>query len=121
MSALVAAVAVAAARRRTIDGRFGHQGPTRRPLDACADPAVTDGRFHRAGGVSAAGFSKPGLDVSTRLPARSFAEPSAAFLKVREASIRSPRTRSRRRAATIAPCFASPEAFRSPASPSPCR
>jgi RES domain-containing protein len=43
--------AVAAARRRTIDGRFWHQGPTRRALDACADPAVTDGRFHRAGGV----------------------------------------------------------------------
>ena len=49
MSALVAAVA--AARRRTIDGRFWHQGPTRHPLDACADPAVTGGRFHRAGGV----------------------------------------------------------------------
>ena len=49
MSPLVGAVA--AARRRTIDGRVWHQGPTRRPLDACTDPAVTDGRFHRAGGV----------------------------------------------------------------------
>lgn len=41
--------AVATAPRRTITGRFWHQGPTRHSLVTCADPARGPGRYHRAG------------------------------------------------------------------------
>ena len=37
--------------RRKLSGRFWHQGPTRHPLGSFADPAVTDGRYHRVGGT----------------------------------------------------------------------
>lgn len=42
--------AVASAPRRTVTGRFWHQGPTRHRLTSFADPAVTIGRYHRVGG-----------------------------------------------------------------------
>lgn len=35
---------------RTLNGRFWHQGPPRFPTLSVADPAVTTGRFHTAGG-----------------------------------------------------------------------
>ena len=35
---------------RTLTGRFWHQGPPRFPTLSVADPAVTSGRFHTAGG-----------------------------------------------------------------------
>jgi len=41
---------VACASRRRLRGRFWHQGPTRYPLGSFADPATTDGRYHRRGG-----------------------------------------------------------------------
>ncbi|MGI8939310.1 MAG: RES family NAD+ phosphorylase [Iamia sp.] len=41
---------VASAPRRAITGRFWHQGPTRHDLLSCADPARTEGRYHRRGG-----------------------------------------------------------------------
>lgn len=41
--------AVATAPRRTITGRFWHQGPTRHSLVDCADPARGPGRYHRSG------------------------------------------------------------------------
>lgn len=41
--------AVVTAPRRTITGRFWHQGPTRHSLVDCADPARGPGRYHRAG------------------------------------------------------------------------
>ena len=41
---------VASAPRRRITGRFWHQGPTRRDLLSCANPARTDGRYHQHGG-----------------------------------------------------------------------
>jgi len=41
--------AVATAPRRTITGRFWHQGPTRHSLVDCADPARGPGPYHRAG------------------------------------------------------------------------
>ena len=37
--------------RRKLSGRFWHQGPTRHPLGSFADPALTDGRYHRLGGA----------------------------------------------------------------------
>jgi len=37
--------------RRRVNGPFWHQGPARRSLTSFADPAVTDGRYHRRGGV----------------------------------------------------------------------
>lgn len=42
---------LAFAPRRKLSGRFWHQGPTRYPLGSFADPAVTDGRYHRRGGA----------------------------------------------------------------------
>lgn len=44
------AAGVASAPRRTITGRFWHQGPTRHDLLSCAEPARSDGRYHRRGG-----------------------------------------------------------------------
>ena len=41
---------VGSAPRRSLSGRFWHQGPTRYPLGSFADPASTDGRYHRRGG-----------------------------------------------------------------------
>lgn len=41
---------IASAPRRTIAGRFWHQGPTRHDLLSCASPARTDGRYHQRGG-----------------------------------------------------------------------
>lgn len=43
------AEAVAAAPRRHLTGRFWHQGPTRRSLINCVDPARGPGRYHRTG------------------------------------------------------------------------
>ena len=37
--------------RRKLSGRFWHQGSTRHPLGSFADPALTDGRYHRLGGA----------------------------------------------------------------------
>jgi RES domain-containing protein len=37
--------------RRKLSGRFWHQGPTRHSLGSFADPALTDGRYHRLGGA----------------------------------------------------------------------
>lgn len=44
---------IASAPRRQLRGRFWHQGPTRHPLGSFADPATTDGRYHRRGGPGA--------------------------------------------------------------------
>lgn len=41
--------AVATAPRRHLSGQFWHQGSSRRPLTACADPALGPGRYHRTG------------------------------------------------------------------------
>ncbi len=41
---------VASAPRRRLRGRFWHQGPTRHPLVGFADPARSDGRYHKVGG-----------------------------------------------------------------------
>lgn len=41
--------AVATARRRTLTGKFWHQGSTRHPLVSCLDPAAGPGRYHRTG------------------------------------------------------------------------
>lgn len=41
---------VAAAPRRTLRGRFWHQGSPRRPIESFADPARSDGRYHRYSG-----------------------------------------------------------------------
>lgn len=41
---------IASAPRRTIAGRFWHQGPTRHDLLSCANPARTAGRYHQRGG-----------------------------------------------------------------------
>lgn len=43
------AEAVATARRRTLTGKYWHQGSTRHPLISCADPAAGPGRYHRVG------------------------------------------------------------------------
>ena len=42
---------IAFAPRRQLRGRFWHQGPTRYPLGSFADPATSDGRYHRRGGA----------------------------------------------------------------------
>ena len=42
---------VAGVGSRTISGQFWHQGATGRALTSFADPAVSDGRYHRAGGA----------------------------------------------------------------------
>ncbi len=42
--------AVAGCPQRHLNGRFWHQGQTRRALTSFADPAVTDGRYHHGGG-----------------------------------------------------------------------
>ena len=42
--------AVSAAPRRKLSGRFWHQGSPRRPVDSFADPARSEGRYHRLGG-----------------------------------------------------------------------
>jgi len=41
--------AVATARRRTLTGKYWHQGSTRHPLVSCTDPAAGRGRYHRTG------------------------------------------------------------------------
>jgi RES domain-containing protein len=41
--------AVATAPRRRLTGNYWHQGPTRHPLNSCADPARGPGRYHRTG------------------------------------------------------------------------
>jgi len=43
------AAAVIAAPRRTIAGRYWHQGPTRHPLVSCPAISTTSGRYHRPG------------------------------------------------------------------------
>jgi RES domain-containing protein len=42
--------AVAAAPRRQLHGRFWHQGSPRWPIESFADPARSEGRFHRRDG-----------------------------------------------------------------------
>lgn len=39
--------AVATSPRRRLSGRFWHKGSPRRPVDSFADPARSEGRFHR--------------------------------------------------------------------------
>ena len=46
----VSADAVARAPRRRLHGRFWHQGSPQRRLEAVADPARSEGRYHRNGG-----------------------------------------------------------------------
>ena len=41
---------LAGVRRRRVSGLFWRQGPTGHSLLSFADPAVTDGRYHRVGG-----------------------------------------------------------------------
>jgi RES domain-containing protein len=41
--------AVATAPRRNLTGIYWHQGATKRPLIACANPAIGSGRYHRLG------------------------------------------------------------------------
>lgn len=41
--------AVATARRRTLTGKFWHQGSTRHPLVSCLDPTAGPGRYHQTG------------------------------------------------------------------------
>lgn len=38
---------------REVSGSFWHQGPTRYELTSFADPAVSEGRYHRRGGPGA--------------------------------------------------------------------
>jgi RES domain-containing protein len=43
--------AVSAVPRRRLSGRFWHQGSPGRPVGSFADPAASEGRYHRLGGT----------------------------------------------------------------------
>lgn len=64
---------VATAPRRQITGHFWHQGSTRHPLIACADPAVGPGRYHRT--------SEPGVWYGSSQEQGAWAELLRHFLE----------------------------------------